>query len=474
MKFKAGLEIHFQLNTRKKLFCNCSTSMGEKQPSKVIVRKQHPVASELGEIDKVAQYEFLRNRTFNYQMFNNETCLVEADEEPPHPLNREALEIALQIATLMKCEIPNEIQVMRKSVIDGSNPSSFQRTMIVGYNGELTHKGRKVPITQITLEEDAAANVKEEDGTVTFRLNRLGVPLVEIDTGILEGFTTQDVQDIALSIGTITKSTGKIKRGIGSIRQDLNVSTKGDRVELKGVQELGMLAKAIEIEIKRQMSLDKIERETRGVNENGESRFMRPLPGAARMYPETDIPPVSVDKKMLSSIKKNLPELLTKKFARLKSSYKLSDTLLTAIMGSDYLDVFEEVVRKTGVEPTIAANTFVSVIKDLERREKLDVSSIDSEDYTQIFEAIAKGKLAKEALPTLIKHMAMNTKHTVQMAIKELGLESMSDQEIEKIVKEISTGDMPEGKLIGLVMSKVRGKADPQNVIKIVKKFTKK
>jgi glutamyl-tRNA(Gln) amidotransferase subunit E len=140
---KAGLEIHLQLNTKHKLFCNCSTEMKEKEPIAIIKRKLHPVASELGEIDSAAQFEYLRNRTFYYQVFKNETCLVELDEEPPHPVNQEALKIGLQIALLFNCDIPNEIHVMRKTVIDGSNTSGFQRTMIIGKDGSFDYLGKK-------------------------------------------------------------------------------------------------------------------------------------------------------------------------------------------------------------------------------------------------------------------------------------------------------------------------------------------
>lgn len=163
--FKAGLEVHQQLDMKNKLFCNCSTEMLEREPLNIIKRKMHPVASELGEIDAAAQYEFLRNRTFFYQTFKKESCLVDQDDEPPHELNQEALEVALQIALLLKCDIPNEIHVMRKTLIDGSAITGFQRTAIVGLNGSLSYKGKSIPISIVSLEEDAAAINSEENGT---------------------------------------------------------------------------------------------------------------------------------------------------------------------------------------------------------------------------------------------------------------------------------------------------------------------
>lgn len=259
---KAGLEIHQQLNTEHKLFCNCSTAMQEKEPIGTIKRKQHPVASELGEIDIATQYEYLRNRTFFYQLFRNETCLVDQDDEPPHELNQEALETAFQIALLLNCKIPDEIHIMRKTLIDGSTISGFQRTAVVGLSGFLRYRGKKIEITHVSLEEDAAAIVSEENGNATYRLNRLGVPLVEIGTGLLIGFSSEEIEDIAFNIGMICRSTERVKRGLGSIRQDVNVSTKqSERVEIKGVQELGLLSKIVENEVQRQLSLAEIRNE---------------------------------------------------------------------------------------------------------------------------------------------------------------------------------------------------------------------
>jgi glutamyl-tRNA(Gln) amidotransferase subunit E len=151
INLKCGLEIHRQLDTEHKLFCKCSTKLKDKNPVLTLKRKQHVVASELGKIDAAAKHEFLRDRTFYYQVFPNEDCLIDCDEEPIHVLNQEALEIVLQIALLLNCTIPDEIHVMRKTVIDGSNTSGFQRTMVVGMNGFLEFKGKKVGITHVSV-----------------------------------------------------------------------------------------------------------------------------------------------------------------------------------------------------------------------------------------------------------------------------------------------------------------------------------
>jgi len=611
---KAGLEIHQQLDTQEKLFCSCSTAMQEKEPIAVIMRKQHPVASELGEIDIAAQHEYLRDRTFYYQVFKNETCLVELDEEPPHEMNREALNLALQIALLLNCQIPDEIEVMRKTVIDGSNPSSFQRTMVVGLNGFFNYKGKKIEIKSVSLEEDAAAIVSEEKGKVTYRLNRLGVPLVEISTGILSNFTPEEIEDIAYQIGMICRSTGKVKKGIGAIRQDLNVSIKGgERSEIKGVQELGLLSKVIENEVKRQLSLIEIkaelrkkgvkkinfkpievnkflqdsncrilravvetggkvfalklpcfagylkreifpgktlgrelaefvqifgvegiihsdedlskykveadfkkireflkakdedaiilvgepktngkvseellkkinrilevgvEKETRSVDEQGITRFTRPLPGAARLYPETDIKPVLIEREFLEKIKKELPEPWTKKYERFKKKFGLSDELAKPLLESKYFELFEKIMEKYKVSPAIVANTFVNILKDLQRREKVDVDRITENHFSQLFDALAKKEIVKEAIPEILKYLANYPGETVQNVVKELNLRPISTAELKKIAEEvIAQPGLTYEKAVGIVMSQVRGRIEAQTVMEVVKKLMKK
>jgi len=476
LKLLCGLEIHQQLNTNKKLFCDCSTAMQEREPTAVIKRKLHPVASELGAVDVAAQYEFLRDRTFNYQIFKNEVCLVELDEEPPHPLNQEALEVALQIAMMLNCEIPNEIHIMRKTVIDGSNTGGFQRTTIVGLNGRMKYKDREIAITSISLEEDAAAIVKDENGNITYRLNRLGIPLVEIGTGLLENFSPEEVQDIAFNIGMLCRSTGKVKRGIGTIRQDVNISVRGGkRVEIKGVQELGLLARVVELEVKRQLSLPKVVEETRTVNEDGTTKYTRPLPGSARMYPETDIQPIVVQKEFLGKLKKNLPELWTKKLVRLQKNYKLSEDLANQMIRSDYLELFEKIVGKTRAPASIVASTFISTLKDLEKRERVDASKLTDAHYADLFVNVAKGKIVKEAIPKIIKFLSEKPHATATAAIKYLDLETLSAVELKKIIDDIlKTPGLTYEKSVGIVMSKVRGRVEAEVVMREVKRMLKK
>ncbi|MFH0889707.1 MAG: Glu-tRNA(Gln) amidotransferase subunit GatE [Candidatus Aenigmatarchaeota archaeon] len=259
---KYGVEIHQRLATTRKLFCDCPARMSTEQPIANVNRKLRAVAGEMGSVDMAAAYEFVRNRMFTYHLFKEETCLVDIDEEPPHPIDPEAVKTVLELALLLKADIPGEIHVMRKTVIDGSNPSGFQRTAIIGLNGTLSYANKKILIPAIAVEEESAGIVSNDNENVVYRLDRLGIPLVEISTGLLEGLTPKDAVEIAYHLGMLVRSTGKVLRGIGTIRQDVNVSVAGgNRVEIKGVQTLELIEKAIEYEAQRQVSLVEIKEE---------------------------------------------------------------------------------------------------------------------------------------------------------------------------------------------------------------------
>jgi len=492
-RLRAGIEIHQQLDSRQKLFCGCSADAQEKEPVAVIIRKQHPVASELGAIDAAAQYEYLRGRSFHYQVFKNETCLVDTDEEPPHALNREALQIALEVAMLLNCDVPAEINVMRKTITDGSNTGAFQRTMIIGTDGWMKFGGKKIPITQVALEEDSAAIVRESEngngeakeaedtGKATYRLNRLGVPLVEITTGTLEGFSPEQLQEIAFMIGITCRSTEKVKHGIGTIRQDLNVSVRGGgRVEVKGVQELGMLAKVIGREAARQLELlkagKKVEKETRATLLDGSTRFMRPMPGAARMYPETDVPPVVLDAAWLEDLEEKLPEPWTDKLERFKTKLGLTADVAVQVVGSDYLDIFESVMKKhPKVNAVVVANVFTSTLKDIGRR-KLDVKKLEDRHFFAIFSELEKKRIVKEAIPDLLVNFVNAPDEPMGDALRKLNLTMLKPDELKEIVEQLAKDSpgLAKERLYGIAMGRVRGRADPQDVLKAVERAAKK
>jgi Glu-tRNA(Gln) amidotransferase subunit E-like FAD-binding protein len=470
---KVGLEIHFQLDVEKKLFCNCSTKMSEK-PYAYVIRKLKPVYSELGEIDVAAQYEYLRNRTFVYEIYKNETCLVELDEEPPHDINQEALKIALQIAKLFNCKIPDKVIVMRKIVIDGSNTSGFQRTALIGYDGYFEFKNRKIPITQICLEEDSAAIDREENEKVYYKLNRLGIPLIEIDTGILEGFEPKEIEEIAYHIFLIASSTKKIKKQLGAIRQDVNVSIEGgNRVEIKGVQRLSLISKVIEKEVERQLELikqgKKIEKETRAAKEDGTTVFLRPLPGAGRMYPETDIKPINT-KEILEKLE--IPEPLTKIIERYEKKYKLSKDLINNLIKSDYFFFFEEVVKICkNLEPSIIASILTSILKEIERKEKTEIK-ISEERLIEFFKALNEKRILKEASYEILKEMNKSNE-SLEKIVEKLNLKPLSKEEVIEIIKDVLRSEKNEKKALGIVISKIRGKYDINDAIKLFEEIKK-
>ncbi|MDK2781477.1 MAG: glutamyl-tRNA(Gln) amidotransferase subunit [Archaeoglobi archaeon] len=256
---RAGLEIHQQLKTKEKLFCRCPVEMRDVESSSYsFFRYLHATRSELGEIDVAAEEETSVRRKFQYLAYDT-TCLVEDDEEPPKEIDREALEIALMIARMMKMHVVDQIHVMRKVVVDGSNTTGFQRTALIALDGFIEVEGKKISIPTLCLEEDAAQKVDEN----IYSLDRLGIPLVEIATAP-EMETPEEVRKVAEKIGEILRSTGRVRRGLGTIRQDVNVSiSEGARVEIKGVQELELLDKIVEFEVKRQLELLKIRDELR-------------------------------------------------------------------------------------------------------------------------------------------------------------------------------------------------------------------
>lgn len=249
--FKAGLEIHQQLDT-KKLFCSCDSYLSDKVIGEFI-RTLRPVQSEMGEYDAAAMLESVKKRTFRYQITDN-SCLVEMDEEPPHEVNREALELALKVALMFNCKIVDEIHFMRKIVIDGSNTTGFQRTSLVGFDGYIDTEFGRITIQTVCLEEEAARKIDEKEGQAVYRLDRLGIPLVEITTGT-EMSDPSQVKKVAQIIGYTLRSIGKVKRGVGSIRQDLNISVDSTRVEIKGVSRLTLIDKIVNYEIMRQNML---------------------------------------------------------------------------------------------------------------------------------------------------------------------------------------------------------------------------
>jgi len=594
----AGIEIHQQLDTNEKLFCRCPTLLRKtEEHSGEYHRYLRATESEMGEIDDAAREEMKRERKFTYYTYDS-TCLVENDEEPPSPLNREALLLSLTIAKMFGMTPIEQVNTMRKLVIDGSNTSGFQRTALVAINGTLPNGGR---IETLCLEEEAAQRVQGE----TFSLDRLGIPLVEITTSPCM-HTPEEVREMAGYLGMVLRSTGKVKRGLGTIRQDVNISIKGGaRIEVKGVQELDLIAEVVKREAGRQINLVEIRdqlvsrkasvqpdtvnvtelftgtgssilkkakmilavrligfsglvgheiqpgrrlgtemsdyakicgvggifhtdelpaygitseevkllhkalgttgqdcivlvagtpkqahcaamqviqrarlalvgvpEETRKMLPEGNTAYMRPLPGAARMYPETDVIPVLVDSSMWDHI--CLPELLTSRAHRFSTELGLDEGLARQIAFSERLPLFERAVSEK-INPTLAARTTLGTLKEIQR-DGADISMISDGQFIEVLHAVESGKAAKEAIPEVLK-MVANGAGTGD-AIKKCAPAISRDQLhaiITKIVDERAPfvqekGNAALAPLMGVVMAEVRGSADGKVVSELLRK----
>lgn len=610
---KVGLEIHQQLDTDK-LFCNCPSKLVEEE-GKEVVRELRPTESELGEVDEAALMEAQKGLKFRYQAPDEASCLVELDEEPPEGPDEEALDLALMMALYMDAEIIDEIDFMRKIVIDGSNTTGFQRTALIAMDGKLEIDGKDIGIPTMCLEEDAARSIDETEEEKIYRLDRLGIPLVEIATDP-DMETPQEAKEVAQIIGGLFRGTKKVKRGIGSIREDLNVSIEdGARIELKGVQELDMIPEYVENEIDRQMRLLEIKEtlnereagvdeeiydvtasfedcdsgiiqgnlkagkgvyavklegfdsqlrgeegeallgpelagyakktgvagifhsdelpkygitekeieaveealdiemedafalvtaeedqskkalekvierasialigvpeETRQAQPDGTSKFMRPLAGEARMYPETDIPPKRIKEEKIEELKKRLPERPRKKIERYQEEYDLNEQQSEQLFRKGHDVLFEELVE-ISEEPSVAANMFLHTYPDL-KKEGYEVKKIEIDDLKELFDKYASGQFAKEGISDLLQELSEGK--SVDQAIESTGLGAIDEEEIREIIQEVIDDRIDfvkeremgaVGPLMGVVMEDLKGKADGEKVSKILREEIQK
>ena len=513
----------------------------------------------------------------------------------------------------------DEVHVMRKVVIDGSNTTGFQRTCIISLGGNLTVDGKIIPIQQISLEEDAGRKTGESKNSVTFALDRLGVPLVEIATGPVIN-TPNEAGKVALAIGQTLRATRRVKRGLGSIRQDLNVSIKnGALIEIKGVQELALVPKVIELEVQRQKTLLEIREElknrnvkefdlkedfkdltslisssqskiiqsalkqggifqavklqgfsgllrrelipgvrlgiemakragfwgrvggvfhsdelpaygitqqekdtisehlkcglndafvliadarentidglravidrakeaitgvpeeTRTANPDATTTYMRPRPSAARMYPETDVPPVEITGERVHRVSENMPRMEEEITKEIESKYHLSPKQASQLVGSEYLPTFEGITKESPhLSPSFVATVLTESLRSLER-DHVQVENLNDARLRQVFQLIAEGKTAKESAVEILKWMAERPIANANEAVEQLHLGMMSMEELAGIVSGIvasnqalvkEDGAKAIGKMMNLVMGEVRGKADPKLVNEILK-----
>ena len=619
-----GLEIHQRLSGRK-LFCSCvPPEAGEaaaaggvdgEAESEKFTRRLHTVRSELGEVDAASAAEASRSRTFSYSAPLPSTCLVESDEEPPHTLSPQALHATLTICSLLSSTPVDELYVMRKNVIDGSNTSGFQRTAIAGIGGSIATPSGKLPIQTVCIEEESAGIVDGKEGSAHYDLSRLGIPLVEIATSpdLRSG---KEAQEAALAIGTMLRKTGMVSRGIGTIRQDLNISIpQGARVEIKGVQDLSLIALTVDLEVARQekflavlneaksrlggslppesifdvtdtfsatqcqmvakalrgkarvlalplpkyagllgaeispnrrfgseladyarafgvkglvhsdesmekygfsddeiselrmaLSLGKddafllvvaeenkaraalsaafaratnftIIEETRRANPDGTSSYMRPLPGRARMYPETDVEPIAITPEMLSAAKKSasaiqaaeeeakdalssLPAELAAQLAAAKGLLSHSPSHKSRAPTPElsvYLSALE-----AGIDSKLIASTITNSLGSL-KREGANTRALDEERLLSALAACQEGIFARAAMQDILREMCKESALAPADAARKLSLEKISGSSLAKLINEEKLD------LAGL-MAKYRLRVDAAEASELLKK----
>ncbi len=474
IELKSGIEIHQQFDT-KKLFCNCPSILRKDEPDYKVERKLHLIAGEEGEVDVAVQFEAGRERNFEYEAYYDNDCLVELDECPPYEINQEALKTALQISLLLNAEIIPYTQIMRKTVIDGSNVSGFQRTVLIAKNGWIEIEEGRIGIQSICLEEDAARIIKAEKDKVVYRLDRLGIPLVEIATAP-DIKTGKQAREVALKLGEILRAC-KVKRGLGTIRQDVNMSISvdgkwGKRIEIKGVQEPALIEKTILTEMKRQEKLvkqGKSEAEVRRAEEDGSTSFLRPLPGRARMYPETDLPLLHISRELINDAKKEMPKLRSEIKDELRK-HGLHEEMIKELVQEGKMNEFQELMGVYN-KPDLIAKMLTVWIKDLSVKLNKDRKEIEKKLTLDILETIlqAIGKTISENEVYDVMGEVAEGKN-VKESVKREKVENL-EEEVLKIIKE--KPGLTVNAYMGLVMQRFKGKVNGKEVAEILKKLLK-
>ena len=475
LKFKSGLEIHQQLDANgKKLFCDCPAVLRNDDPDYIVERKLHAVAGESGEIDKAAEYQSALKKIFVYNIYNDNDCLIDIDEEPPHEVNPEALKIALQISLLLNCKIIPVTQIMRKTVVNGSNTSGFQRTVLIARDGYIETASGRVGVDTICLEEDSAREIKKDGNKVYYNLDRLGIPLIEIATSP-DITSAEQAKEVALYIGDILRSC-KVKRGIGTIRQDVNISILNEnRVEMKGVQDMKIFLKVIENEVLRQRELHDhkkpTEAEVRNVLPDGTSEFLRPMPGADRMYPETDLPLLKIPRELVNEIKKTLPKLRSDIAGELKEK-GLSEEMIKLLLKIGRVDEFKELLELYD-NVHFVAKLMLLFPKEIASKEGKDLEEVENvlgDFYGDIIKLLTDKKIhegdVKDILIKIVR--GENFEDAVKIEKKDIG---EIEEKILKIIKE--KPGLNANAYMGLVMKEMKGKVNGKEAMEIIGKLLK-
>jgi len=471
LKFKAGLEIHQQLDTSK-LFCNCPSVLRKDEPDFEVERKLHAVAGESGAVDVAAAHEVEKNKKFVYQGYNT-ICLVELDEEPPHEINKEALKIAIQIALLINMKIVPMTQIMRKVVVNGSNTSGFQRSVLIARDGFIETESGRIGIQYLYLEEDAARIVEKLDDRVVYRLDRLGIPLVEIVTAP-DIQNPKQAKEVALKIGGILRSC-RVRRGIGTIRQDVNISIRGEnRVEIKGMQDMKIFLKVLGNEVERQRKLSDAKKptamEVRNAMSDESTEFMRPLPGSSRMYPETDLPLLKISLGMINDAKKTLPKLRSEVEGRLKEK-GLNQEMINLLLKQNKLEEFKELLRIVN-NPQLITKMLLIFPREIASHKKIKLDKVEKILNTDILvfvlENLKKKKISESQVKEILERIVEGKSLGKSIKFEKVNFEDI-EEKIMKILKE--KPGLSEKAYMGLVMKEFRGKIDGKTAREIIQKL---
>ena len=622
---KAGIEIHQQLKTKRKLFCRCPAELTTDDPDFTVMRNFRPVLGEMGVFDEAMLLEFKKQNSVIYQGYNDINCTYELDDTPPFECDPNAIQISLELAKLLNMEIIDEFKVCRKNYLDGSVPGGFQRTMIVAKDGHYTlSNGKEIGIEILCLEEDSARRIAQDKKSITFRLDRLGIPLVEIATAPdIKG--PEEAREAAARLGLLLRSTGNVRRGLGVTRQDLNVSIKeGARIEIKGVQKLDWIPILVEREAMRQLKLvelrdemkkrgistdiiesidikgvdlskdlkdtkvkfikngikkkqklmgikvpkmegliglelqpdrrfgtelsdrikvivklsgiihsdekltkygfsekeislikkklnasnddafililgpknkllrgfpvivERIQQalngvppETRKALENGNSEFLRGLHGGSRLYPDTDSRSILIDPTVVEKIEP--PPKPWDIIKEMHNQYDLDEDRVEQLILDGYLGIFNEIIEKIKVSPSIVLNTFLDTLTAISR-DGYEIENINDNHFIDLFAALAKKQISKEAIDELLMKVAKNPSLTIQGAAKSLNISAMKVEDLKEIIDEIiknnheiikERGEKAFQPLMGDVMREARGKIDGKIVARELKKAVK-
>jgi Glu-tRNA(Gln) amidotransferase subunit E-like FAD-binding protein len=467
---KAGIEIHQQLDTGK-LFSRTPSYLRKDEPDYTVRRKLHAVAGETGEVDAAVAHEAGLDKEFTYEGYGDTISLVELDEEPPQLLDEEALDVALQMCLLLNCRIYPVSQVMRKTVIDGSNTGGFQRTVLLGHSGFVETSFGKVGIESVVLEEDSARVISREKEKVVYRLDRLGIPLVEVATApVLQ--TPEQIKETALKLGEVLRAC-KVKRGLGTIRQDVNVSITGhDRVEVKGFQDPAMMVKTVDLEIGRQQEDDTPEGSVRNALPDGSTEFLRPMPGRARMYPETDLQLLKIGRERLDRLRKNLP-LLRQEMRSVLEKKGLHEELIGLVLDGGVYEEFLTLVKFVPKKADLVGKMVTLWRRDLGKKSDKGFEEVmnvlHEEVLLRILEAVNEERLSEGEVRTVMAEVLAG-KDVVDALDRG---EQAGDDEVEEAISKIVKGrpGLRPNAYMGLVMKEFGGKLDAKKAMELISKI---